>query len=107
MPLPSSKEERVLIRSRKEIPRWDFEVSEKGDRLIYTHAECVDDVLIENYQGRLENNSAKGTKEGLRHVGRIPVTVFLQHPEFAEDPRTIEKFLSSTEGEIYRCVGRL
>jgi hypothetical protein len=40
----------------------------------------------------------------MQQIGLIPLTIWLNHPEFREDPRTLDKWLRSEEGAPYRVA---
>jgi hypothetical protein len=40
----------------------------------------------------------------MQQIGLIPITIWVAHPEFREDPRTLDKWLKSEEGAPYRVA---
>jgi hypothetical protein len=40
----------------------------------------------------------------MQQIGLIPITIWVAHPEFLEDPRSIDKWLKSEEGAPYRIA---
>jgi hypothetical protein len=40
----------------------------------------------------------------MQHIGSIPITIWLEHPEFMEDPRSIDRWLRTEEARPYRIA---
>lgn len=93
-----------LIRTKRVLPKWDTDLEK--DKVLFQHVEEVTPILEQNKADRLGNLPFHRGQDAW-HVGRIPMTLFLQHPEWSEDPKALLKFLKSSEGEPYRCSNRI
>jgi hypothetical protein len=40
----------------------------------------------------------------MQHIGSIPITIWLNHPEFMNDSKALDKWLMSEQGSPYRIA---
>lgn len=92
----------ALISTKDVIPK--LRIENEGDITLFHHAEEVTSILKANKEDRLKGEKQKGD---FRFIGRIPITLLLQHPEWLQDPKALLKFLQSSEGEECRRVQRI
>ena len=99
----------MLLTTSKKIQPIDgtlVDYSEEGDKFQMIHMQHVDPLFKQNREERKHDPKTVG-RANWRKIGSIPALLLTQHPEWLENPKLMEKFLSSSEGEPYRTVRRI
>lgn len=79
-------------------------VENKGDKKLFHHVQNVTPEMEFCHQMREApgNGFSKGRQQ--RQIGHIPEMLFLEHPEWVKDPRTLAKWLTTEEGKPFCTV---
>lgn len=79
----------------------------KGSRRDFLETQYVQNTLpIQAKVAAIKKESDNGFTQDrtMQHIGSIPITIWLSHPEFAQDSRTVERWLKTEEGAPYRIA---
>lgn len=77
----------------------------KGDKLIATHAQDVDEIQRQAHMIREHSDMGFTKSREMQLIGRIPEIEFLRHPEFMHEPHSVRRWLNN-EGKPYRTSRR-
>ena len=80
-------------------------IEAKGDNLLFNHVQNITPDLEFCHEMRQANGNGFSDNKLQRHIGRIPDLIFIQHPEWNEDPSLIKKWLKTEEGRPFMTVG--
>lgn len=80
-------------------------VENKGDKKLFHHIQNITPTLEMCSEMRNADGNGWSKEKTRRHVGSIPEMIFLQHPEWTQDPRLITKWLKTEEGKMFATVG--
>lgn len=96
----------MIIRKKIELPEDNalIEMHKVGDGVVFRRVMDVSGALERAKSMREYSNNGWTKGKQFRHVGCIPASVFVQHPEFTNDPDLLIKFLKSEQGAPYRTV---
>lgn len=79
-------------------------MEDKGDKTIFTHAQNVTPDMEFAHEMRQDSGNGWSKDRNYRHIGRIPETLFLSHPDWMKDPDLILKWLRTDEGKLFATV---
>lgn len=79
----------------------------EGDNLHVQHVQNTIPAQAISHQIRTYSNNGWTEKKHFRRIGSIPIIEFLNHPEFYDDDKAIERYLKSDAGCVYRTVNRI
>lgn len=69
-----------------------------------TYIQNTDPIRAEVERLKKETDNGFTHDRTMQHVASIPILVWLNHPEFAKDSRTIDKWLRTEEGKQFRIA---
>ena len=81
-------------------------IEANGDNLLYNHVQNITPDLEFCHEMRNAPGNGFSDDRQRRHIGRIPDMIWLEHPEWNDDPELVKKWLKTEEGRPFRTVGR-
>lgn len=77
-----------------------------GDEFKFTHAQNIEPILAFCHNNRKEVDPKAFNRNDWELIGTVPAIEFAKHPEWASDAESVEDWLKSDEGKMFRTSRR-